>query len=223
MFANALFYVALIAMTSSTLLSAGLFMARVTIARQAEAALTPGYQRAAEALQQRIAAAIQNGGLPNPLPSFTPLPPVCADSACSYKAAETIVIQPDGAINEEANGYVNEHRVTAHISVTVRAPGGEMLATRSDDVIVRTFDTPPYAAITGANDGSFDGLSQGQTAGDAGGTLPATPNPCGGTAPGDDTVIRVAYRNTVTGACTDGSQFRSNASSAASNSSGWRP
>jgi hypothetical protein len=235
MLVNALFYVLLIAMASSTFLTAGLFMTRVTIVQQARAALAPGYQRAAAALQQTIAADIQHGGVPNPLSSFTPLPAVCADSACTYRASETIAIQqnssggtcgyasPNCAVNEESNGYVNEQRVAARITVTVTAPGGETLATRSEDVILRTFAAPPYAAILGARDGSFDGLAPAQTAGDDGGTLPATPNPCASATPDGGTVVRVAYRNTATNACTEGSTFRSNAYSANSAGTGWRP
>lgn len=235
MLANALFYVLLIGIASSTFLTAGLFMSRLTIERLAQNAIAPAYQRAAAVLQQTVVTDMQSGGLPEPLPSFTPLPSSCIDSACNYTAHETIAVEPNApsaacdasspncAVNEESNGYVNEQRVAARITVTITAPGGETLATRSADVILRTFATPPFAAIAGARDGSFGGLPPAQTAGDAGGTLPATPNPCASAPPDDDTVIRVAYRNAVTNACTDGSTFRNNAYSASSPNSGWSP
>lgn len=235
MLLNTLFYVLLIGIASSTFLTAGLFMSRATIERLAQNAVAPAYQRAAGALQQTIAADMQNGGLPDPLPAFTPLPAFCVDSACNYKASETIAVvqnsggaacdasSPNCAINEEANGYVNEQRVAARITVTVAAPGGETLVTRSAGVILRTFAAAPYAAIIGSRDGSFDGIAAAGTAGDDGGTLPATPDPCAGAPPDNDTVIRVAYRNAVTNACSNGSSFRSNAYSAGSTDAGWAP
>lgn len=235
MLANALFYVMLIALASSAFLTAGAYMSRATIERLAQAAVAPAYQRAVSVLQHAIAAGMQNSNQPQPLPSFTPLPAKCVDPACTYKARATIAVQAaptpascdassaNCAQNEEANAYVEEGRVAARITVTVVSAGGETLAVRSQDAIFRTFAVPPYAAIIGARDGSFDGLASLRTAGDDGGTLPATPDPCGTPGADGNTAVRVAYRNAVTSACTDGSSWRDGAYSAAANSNSWSP
>lgn len=134
--------------------------------------------------------------------------------------------QNNCAPNVQSNGYVGENRIAARIMVTVLSAGGVPLATRSSDVIVRTTQTPPYAALAGARDGAFDDVTGGASPGDDGGTLPATPNPCGSAAPGSsaDTTVRVQYRNTATSACTDGSSF-GNASYTTSPGApaGWTP
>jgi hypothetical protein len=85
-----------------------------------------------------------------------------------------------------------------------------MLATRDSDVTLRTMISPPYVAIAGARDATFDDVATGNLLGDDGGKPPATANPCAAGSPGssDDTVVRVAYKNAQTGACSDGSSWR---------------
>jgi hypothetical protein len=238
--ANALFYVALIAMAASTLLSAGAAMTRVTILRLSQSALNSGYQRAAAALQQRLATEIAARGFPSPLPSFTPLPQACAggSAACTYKTGATIALtQPapetfaaacnpsssNCATNEEANVYVDEHRLSARITVSVSGPDGTVLVARSADVVLRTFSIPPYVAIAGSRDGSFDSFATDRAPGDDSGALPATPDPCASAAPASDTVVRVAYRNAVTNACIDGSAWRDGSYSVDGSAAGWSP
>lgn len=244
MLANALFYVALIALAASTLLSAGLAMTRAGIHRLAQTYISAGYQRAATSLQETLADDLRAGPLPSPMPSFAPLPAACVDSAspCRYESSETIALtnssspvtagqcdpgQTNCASNEQANSYVDESRITARITVTITAASdGSVLATRSSDVIVRTMNTPPYAVISGSRDGSFDDVAAMHAAGDDGGILPATPNPCAAQVSGtaDDTAVRVAYRNETTNACTDGSAWRTESySSSAGSVSGWSP
>jgi len=103
--ANTLFYVALIALAASTVLSAGAAMTRMTILRLSQSALGSGYQRAAAALQQRLSSEIAMHGFPSPLPSFTPLPQACADagSPCKYKTDATIALTQPGASQTERN------------------------------------------------------------------------------------------------------------------------
>jgi len=243
MLANALFYVALVTVVATTFLSAGLAMTRATIHRLSQTYVAAGYQRAASVLQQRLADDLQNGVLPNPLPTFTPLPATCVDTAvpCRYETSETIVLtqttapsagagcdpaQTNCASNEQANAYVNENRIAARISVAVTASDGTLLTTRTGDVVLRTMNTPPYVIVTGARDGSFDNLASASSVGDDGGLPAATPNPCAAAAAGtlDDTVVRVAYSNRVTNACTNGSTWRTSSyNSSSSAASGWSP
>ncbi len=242
MLANALFYVALLAIAAMTFLSAGLAMTRMTASRIAQTYLAAGYQRAVNSLQQTIGAQIQSAGSANPMPVFTPLPPACAGTGntCAYETAATITFpgstpapsascdpsQSNCAANEQANAYINESRLPARITVTVTTRDGMQLATRTSDVILRTTATPPYAIVAGARDGSFGDIASSHAAGDDGGAPAATPNPCNTAIPGtaDDTTIRVAYQNAVTNACSDGSSWRSSpytVSGAAA--SGWSP
>jgi hypothetical protein len=235
-----LFYVALITIAAMTFLSAGITMTRMTATRIAQTYLAVGYQRAVSSLQQSIAAYVQSGGAANPLPTLTPLPPACAGSRCAFQTSARVTLSPANpapaatcdasqsncAQNEQANAYVNEGRIPARIVVTVTTSGGMQLARRSSDVILRTIVTAPYVIIAGARDASFDDVASGHAAGDDGGTVPATPNPCASVAPGmaDDTAIRVAYQNTTTAQCTDGSSWRSSSyNTAGSSAPGWSP
>jgi hypothetical protein len=240
---NALFYVALVAVIATTFLSAGLAMTRATIHRLSKTYVAAGYQRAISSLQTTLANDMQSGALPNPLPTFTPIPSTCVDSSnpCKYMTAETIAFtqsstpspvtvcdeaQSNCASNEQANVYVNESRVTARISVTVTTVDGIVLTTRTGDVVLRTMNTPPYVVLAGARDGAFDDIVSAHAAGDDGGAPPATPNPCAAVAPGtaDDTVVRVAYRNRTTNACTDGSSWRTASYNTRNRTaSGWSP
>jgi hypothetical protein len=241
--AKALFYVALTGVVTATFLSAGLAMTRASIHRLAQTYVASGYQRAASTLQQTLAEDLRAGGLPSPLPSFTPLPETCVDSSnpCRYENTASIALtqssvpaasaqcdsnQTNCASNEQANAYVQESRITARITVTIAAAAdGTVLAQRTGDVIVRTMKTPPYAVIAGSRDGTFDDVVGRHAVGDDGGALPATPNPCSSPLPAgisDDTAVRVAYRNQTTNACTDGSAWRTESYSTDSGSA-WSP
>jgi hypothetical protein len=244
MLANALLYVALLGTIATTFLAAGLAMTRMSAVRIAQTSIAAGYQRAAAALTETLAARIQAGGLPSPLPTFTPLPPACIEgsTACAYETSETIEFTQEAppapgatcdpsqtgcAQNEQANPYVNESRLTARIGVTVTTAGGVTIAKRTADIVLRAINVPPYVILAGARDGTLDELAASQAIGDDGGTASATPNPC---APGadtgvaDDTAIRVAYHNAATNACSDGSSWRSSSYSIRSAfPAGWSP
>lgn len=240
MLAGVIFYVALIALLATTILSAGLAMTRMTITRMAQPYLAAGYQRAIASAQETIARDMQSGGVPFPAPSFTPLPPACANSTCSYTTTETIAltqsaspttgpscdpVQSNCASNVQTNAYVHESRLTAFIAVTVNDARGAVIATRSQTAILRTFDTPPYVAIAGSRESSFDDAARSRAQGDDGGTAPATPNPCASASAGvaDDTSVRVAYRNERTAACSDGSSWADASYSSEAAGSGWSP
>jgi hypothetical protein len=242
MLANALFYAALLAVAAMTFLSAGLAMTRMTNVRVAQTYLSAGYQRAIASLERGVAAQMKSGGLSNPLPTFTPLPPACANAGtgCVYQTSATITVaaanptpratcdpsRSNCARNEEANAYVKEGRIPARIAVFVTTTGGAQLATRTTDVVVRTIATPPYVIIAGTRDGTFDDVASSHAAGDDGGVAPATPDPCTSTAPGiaDDTAIRVAYQNAATNQCSNGSSWQSSSyDSAGASSAGWSP
>lgn len=240
MLLNTLFFVALLTVATFTFLSAGLAMTRMTAARMVQTYVTTGYQHAAASLERTIANEIQSGGLPDPLPSFTPLPAVCAGTGCAYKTMASIAVSKIGspagaqcdasqsncAANEQANPHVDETRVFARISVTVTTADGTPVAMRADDLVLRTIAVPPYVLPAGARDDTFAAAPADDSPGDDGGVPAATPNPCARATPGaaDDTSIRVAYRNAATNACTDGSSWRSSPYTVRGAApSGWSP
>ncbi|HKU67104.1 MAG TPA: hypothetical protein VJP85_04935 [Candidatus Baltobacteraceae bacterium] len=238
MLAGALFYIALIALVATTILSAGLAITRMTIVRMAQPYLAAGYQRALTSLQERVSAQMQSSGLSGPMPAFTPIPAACANAACTYKTSETIALtqtaaptagpscdplQSNCAPNVQANTYVGESRVTALVTVTVTDGSGSSIAVRSASVVLRTLRTPPYVAIAGSREGAFDDVTASHGTGDDGGAPPATPNPCASASPGvsSDTAVRVAYRNAATAACSDGSAWANASYDEPASSSGW--
>ncbi|HET6895982.1 MAG TPA: hypothetical protein VFH72_11430 [Candidatus Baltobacteraceae bacterium] len=238
MLAGTLYYIALIALVATTILSASLAMTRMAVARMAQPYIAAGYQRALTSLQESIAAEMRSGGMPNPLPTFAPLPSTCANATCTYTATETIALtdsseptpgpscdpsQTNCAANVQTNAYVAESRVTALITVTLKDQAGSIVATKTGTSVLRTFDAPPYVAVAGSREGNFDEATSARTAGDDGGTAAATPNPCVSALPGttDDTSVRVAYRNAKTSACTDGSSWGNSSYSMHGSSSGW--
>ncbi len=240
MLAGALYYTALVAVVAATILSAGLAMTRMTIARAAQPYVAVGYQRALATLERSISASMQAGGLPNPAPSPTTIPAGCANVSCTYTTTENIAFtnadaptagpscdpeQTSCAPNVQRNAYVSESRLAALITVNVDDSSGAAVATRTSAVVLRTFSTPPYVAIAGTRDGTFDDVSGAHAAGDDGGTLPATPNPCASSAAGvaDDTAVRVAYRNDVTEACSDAGAWANASYDSSRGSNGWSP
>jgi hypothetical protein len=237
MLAGVIFYVALIALVATTILSAGLAMTRMTVTRMAQPFIAAGYQRALNSLQQTIAADVQSG-VPFPTPTFAPLGPACANAACTYTTTETIALaqsasptpgpscdpgQTNCALNVQTNAYVSESRLSAVVTVTVSDARGAVIATRSLTAALRTFDAPPYVALAGAGESAFDDAGS-RAIGDDGGAAPATPNPCASASAGvaDDTSVRVAYRNEKTAACSDGSTWGNASYSSGAGASGWR-
>jgi hypothetical protein len=229
MLANAVICLALIAFAANTILSAGLAAARTSVLRLAQTYVNQGSQRAIDALQSGIAAYAQSTGLQGPLPAFTPLPEHCAQAQmpCAFTTSATVsLVRSDIATtpspcdaaspcanNEQANPHVFERRISARISVAVRAADGSVLATRELDVTLRAMTVSPYAAIVGTRDRSVDAIAAEEPAGEDAGRPAATANPCAIASAGvaDDTVVRVAYENAATGACSDGSSWRTTA------------
>lgn len=227
MLANALVSVALIALCAATILSAGLLNARIGVHRLAERFAGQTYERALVALETTVANYEQTGAFPSPLPRPATLAPECMDGtgSCRFTGVATISLlrvdtnatsapcaseAPACVFNEEANAWVNERRVSARVSGEVRASDGTVLAARSRDVILRTMIAPPYVAIAGARDGTFDDVADANLPGDDGGAQPTNVNPCDFSASGSSagTVVRVVYQNVQTGACRDGSSWR---------------
>jgi len=238
--AGTLAYVALIALVGATILSAGLAMTHMTVARMMHPYIAAGYQRAAVSLEQTIGANMQAGGMPFPAPTFTPIPAACANASCTYTTTETIGLteaspatpgpdcdssQTNCALNVQVNRYVSEGRLTASITVDVLDAKGYVVATRSGTVVLRTMLTQPYVMIAGSRDGAFDDVIDSSAAGDDGGAPPATPNPCAGAKSGaaDDTTVRAEYRNQQTSSCTDAGAWANSSYSATSGSGGWSP
>ena len=226
MLANAIICLALIAFAANTILSASLITVRASVRRLAQTHLNQGSQRAIDALQSGIAAYAQSTGLQGPLPTFTPLPERCAQGQmpCAFTTSATISLVRNDiattpspcdaaspcASNEQANPYVFERRIVARISVAVRAAEGSVLAIRELDVTLRAMTASPYAAIVGTRDRSVDAIAPEEPAGEDAGRPAATADPCamGSAGVADDTVVRVAYENAATGACSDGSSWR---------------
>jgi hypothetical protein len=227
MLANALVCVALIALAANTILSAGLISERLAVRRAAQTYVNREYQRGAQALIAEIAPFARSGSFPDPLPSFT-FAPACVDdrNPCGFTGSAQVWAQfgdsdsspapcdADSACanNEQRNAYVAERRIVGTISVAVQAGDGSILATRQADVTLRTLNAPPYVAIAGTRDGTIDGVSDNELPpGEDAGRPPATANPCAPGSPGasDDTVVRAAYENAQTGACSDASAWRS--------------
>jgi hypothetical protein len=184
---------------------------------------------------------MQAGGVPYPAPTFTPIQASCANASCSYTTTETITLtqaapatpgpacdpsQDSCAPNVQVNRYVAEGRLSAVITVNLLDQSGYPLATRSQTVVLRTMAAPPYVAIAGSREGTFDDITASAAAGDDGGAPPATPNPCATAAIGSasDTTVRVQYRDRDAPAtCTDGSLWADSSYSTRAASSGWSP
>ena len=241
MLANALFCTIVLALAASAILSGGLAMTRAAIQRNAATFVAVGYDRAIQSLQNTLQTDMQNGGLPSPLPTVSPLPPQCADSECRYSTSERIQFttkqlsapaascdrtQTNCASAEEGNAYVDESRVTARVTVTVSDASGTALVTKSSDATFRTLHRAPYVTTAGSRDGSFDGAGTDASSGDDGGVTAGSPDPCATASAGvsDDTTIRVQYRDTQNSACSDGSALRSQSYSQSPGSpAGWSP
>ncbi|HZT12014.1 MAG TPA: hypothetical protein VFA29_04400 [Candidatus Baltobacteraceae bacterium] len=238
MLVNALFCTALLALTAGAMLSAGMAMTRATVHRLAGAYAASGYQQALQSVTDQLAAEMENGGLPSPMPTPSPPPKQCADRGCRFWVTESVQFttiaapaaepscdgtQPNCA-TAQTNAYIAEGRATARIWVVVGDSSGGTLASKSGDVTFRTLHRAPYAVVADARDGSFDGTARGSAPGDDGGIGPATPDPCASSSPGtsDDTLIRVAYRNVQTDACSNAGTFSAQAySQAPSSPAGW--
>jgi len=227
MLANAMVCVALVALAANTLLSAGLVSERIVVRRAAETYLNREYERASQALLSEIAPFASAGSFPDPLPSFT-FAPACADerTPCSFMSSAQVTPQLGDsdspapcdtvsvcANNEQQNAFVAERRIIARISVAVQTGDGSLLASRNYDLTLRALRTPPYVAIAGARDETAEAALTGSPPGEDAGRPPATANPCAPGSPGmsDDTVVRAAYVNAQTGACSDAGTWRSSA------------
>ncbi len=212
---GSMWYTAIAAIAAFTILSIGAAGARIAQIARAQTFVPATLHRAEASLLQTVAAQMQATGSVSPAPSVSPLPSQCANASCSMSTGATIALTQTSALQNGAscdtsqtncaqdiqtNGYVAENRITARITATISTAGGSVLVARSENVSVRTTQTPPYATLAGNK-------------GDDGGMAPATPNPCSTAAAGTsaDTEVRVQYNNQATSACSDAGTF-SNAS-----------
>lgn len=241
MLLNAVFYAALLIAVSLSFVSAGLAMTRAATYRLAGTYVAGAYENAGRTLQRTLSADMENGGLPSPTPSISPLPLACADPACRFMTGEAIAYtivtrgtpapQCDSsasncAQNEQTNALVAEARVAARITITVTDAQKNVLLTRSEDLTFRTFRTPPYVAASDAREDAFDDVAAQAAQGDDGGLPAVTPNPCASPVAGtsDDTSVRVAYENEENNACSDGSAWGNSSYSQSSQTApGWSP
>ncbi len=241
MLVNVAFMVAVIVLLSMTMLQAGLAMTRVRIHETALGYVSVGYMRALSAFEAQIEDGIASKSIDpraGPFPSSFSLPAQCATSTlpCDYALDEQVAVStqlvipsgapPTGCVdpsasncgrNLQGNAYVNEGRVSAIVTVNVRATDGAILATRSTNLTLRTFALPPYVAVAVARDHTFDDVSARAASGDDGGQLP-------GNSGASDTRVNVVYRNRATGQSTAGDKWQDSSwSDGSANSTGWSP
>jgi hypothetical protein len=101
----------------------------------------------------------------------------------------------------QCDGYIQESRMSLHVTVDVLDPSGhELIVQRDHYVTLRLFAQPPYSAITGRTDGSaVDPIGASPTAapheGDAAGDTisGASPHPEPTPYPSGGTLIHVEY------------------------------
>ncbi len=241
MLAGAAFMTAVIVLLSLTMLQAELAISRARIHQAAATYVAVGYARAASALENQIEAGIAAKTIDprsGPFPASFSLPADCATHAvpCDFTVAARVNVDTARFIppvsfpsdcsdpsadncghNLQANGYVDEGRVSAMVTVIVSAPDGATLATRSTNLTLRTFANAPYVAVASARDRTFDDVAGNAAVGDDGGQIP-------GTAGVTDTRVNVIYRNRVTGQQTAANTWQDASwSDGSANTSGWSP
>jgi hypothetical protein len=243
--ANALVMIALLALVTTTILSAGLAMTRVAVYQGAQRVIAAGYEGAVSSIAGELSQEISSGklvptALPSPLPELVPgsPAPACASAPCAYSTSYSAVLTTTRGITAGAtpapcgdadtncatdlqeNADVGEGRVTARISMNVSGADGTPILTRAEDVTFRLTDVPPYVTVVGTRDGTIDELAATATQGDAGGLASGSAS-CAAQS-SDDTSVHVQYYNTATQSCSDGSSWQTQGySSAANDAPGW--
>ncbi|MDQ2681119.1 MAG: hypothetical protein M3Y21_08885 [Candidatus Eremiobacteraeota bacterium] len=241
MLGAAAFMSAVIVLLSLTMLQAELAFSRARVHQLAAKYLAVGYGRAVSSLETQLETGIAAKTIDprsGPFPASFNLPANCATHAvpCDFSVAAQVsvdttqVVAPLGAPsgcsdpnaddcghNLQANGFVDEGRVSALVTVTVSAPGGATLATRSTNITLRTFASAPYIAVASARDRTFDDVTLHAASGDDGGQ----PN---GSSGASDTRVNVIYRKRTTGQQTAANNWQDASwSDGSANTSGWSP
>jgi hypothetical protein len=215
MLANALAVIALLTLLAAALTEAAFAAAKTSLLLRAQSFVQSGIARGSGAAVDALAAQIQASGTLVPDPVFSPVPPACADAACTMTLGESVSAAASSARaaapNLEANTYVGELRIALRVIVTV-ASNGTTLASRTHDIVVRETLTPPYAAIAGVLDADA-------------GSMPPSDAPCASPSPGtsDGTAVRTEYHETGGGACSDASAWSSGDYAQNASSKGWSP
>ena len=147
-----------------------------------------------------------------------PTPPADSSTvprfAVRYSVAPTTLVAPQCLPSAQApqqasdaiawlqcDGYIQESRMSLHVTVDVFDPSGqELIVQRDHYVTLRVFAQPPYSAVTGRTDGSAgDPIGAFPTGapheGDAGGDTVSgsSPRPEPSPYPSGGTVIHVQY------------------------------
>jgi hypothetical protein len=158
---------------------------------------------------QRTYAADGSGGVRFTV-SYAVAPTTISLPACPQDGAASN--GPDAIAWLQCNGFVQESRISLHVSVHVDdATGATTFAQRDADVTLRLFAQPPYSALSGANDESATAASDGGAdaphEGDLGGDTisGASPQPSASPWPAGGTLIHVRYQ------CVDGAGQCANA------------
>lgn len=180
MLLRALFLIALIAVLAETMVYGAAALAHVALRQREISALRAAFSAAIASTQASAAHAVASGGNPAlalPAPFAT-----CYDSSsagCAIAATATVSIPAPAAspatcpgtdctIYLQGNTAVAESRVTYHVTASVLARNGDVVATRNSDVTFRTFAMPPYVSLAGSLDDTLDAIVDGSVGDDGG-------------------------------------------------------
>lgn len=179
MLAASLFFAAVIALASGVVLEGSLGFARISAKHAAQHYADAALIQARSALLQELALQIASGA------GALKAPAPFAAASGSLTLSATFALAGDVADAQSANvtatdlqthPSIAEGRVAATIVETVRAAGGNALASRTEYLTIRTFAIPPYVAVDGITDAA--GARDVPYEADAGGCNPATPSAC---------------------------------------------
>jgi len=179
-----IFLIGALALVVATMLQTQLLFAKIAVRRTAESYVSAATGVATATLLRQLAGEIASNGTGSAL-TVQPLAPQCATTgACSFMIGATYAVTgattagsgSDIAENVQADALAQEARVSIAMTVSVTDAQGSPLVSRSELLTVRTFDAPPYAAVSGVADGAAPTALVAE--GDTAGCDPATPSTC---------------------------------------------
>ena len=236
MLSTAMWLVVVIVLTAGVLLDAGASFGRAGLHAAAEHAIDAAMHDAVADYQNRLMHAVTQSGYANapaaiPQPLETTIPasdsgspasrftlaytvaPTTLDPAACASSGANASNGPDAIAWLQCGGFVQESRVSLHVTVRVLASDGvATLAERDQFVTLRLFAEPPYSAVVGRTDAgapdpaNADALATSPHEGDVGGATIAGASPSAtGAHPAGGTLIHVRYE------CHDGAGSCANA------------
>jgi len=178
------FLVGALALVVATMLETQLLFAKTAVRRTAEAYISVASGVATATLLRQLAGEIAANGAGSSL-TVQPLAPQCAATgACAFMIGATYAVTgsttsgsgSDVAENVQTDALAQEARVSIAMTLSVTDAQGSPLASRSELLTVRTFDAPPYAAVSGVADAAAPTALVAE--GDTAGCDPGTPSTC---------------------------------------------